>query len=274
MKNAIFWILAIIITISAAIYQRRTGPTHPARMSISLNNEDYKFRLTRSHTITRDFFVSLKNAPEDLAGSVIYRRYPTKDEWTEVSLFRDKDDLKAQLPLQPPAGKIEYYLLLEFNGEIIPVTLQNPVIIRFKDDVPAVYLIPHILLMFLAMMFSSYTGLLAAFNDGRFRKFTLWTLILLFAGGMIFGPIIQKFAFGDFWTGWPFGKDLTDNKTLIAVIFWGIAVVLNLRKERRWIVITAAIVLLAVYSIPHSTMGSELDYETGKVKTGMINLIK
>jgi hypothetical protein len=268
MKNLIFWIMAFFITVSAAVYQRSTGPTYPAKKKIYLEGEEYRFKLTRSHTITKDFFVSLKDADEKLEGSVFYRRYPTNDEWQEVLFVRVDNDLKAQLPIQPPAGKLEYYLLLKFGEQQFNVADEEPVIIRFKDDVPPYFMIPHILAMFLAMMFSSYTGILAIIKDSRFRKYAQWTFGLLFLGGMILGPIIQKYAFGDFWTGWPFGKDLTDNKTLIAVIFWGIAVVLNLKKERKWIVILAAIILLAVYSIPHSTRGSELDYETGKVVTG------
>jgi hypothetical protein len=41
---------------------------------------------------------------------------------------------------------------------------------------------------------------------------------------MILGPVVQYYAFGEFWTGVPFGWDLTDNKTLVAVIFWALAV--------------------------------------------------
>ena len=270
MKKIGFWILAFVITISAAIYQRSSGPTYPARKSIELNGEEFKFKLTRSHTITKDFFVTIKNGANKLDGIVFYRRYPTNDDWQEVDFFNYGDDLKAQLPLQPPAGKIEYYLVLNYNEEEILIAKDEPVIIRFKDSVPAVFMIPHVLAMFIAMMLSSYTGILAIANEPKFRKYAKWTLAFLFIGGMILGPIIQKYAFGDFWTGWPFGKDLTDNKTLIAVIFWFAAVVLNLRTERKWIAIVAAVILLAVYSIPHSTMGSELDYETGKVMTGML----
>jgi hypothetical protein len=36
----------------------------------------------------------------------------------------------------------------------------------------------------------------------------------------------------------------------------------------------AALVMLLIFSIPHSTMGSELDYESGQVKTGMIFQIR
>ena len=98
----------------------------------------------------------------------------------------------------------------------------------------------------------------------------LWSAGLLFLGGMILGPVVQKFAFGEFWTGVPFGFDLTDNKTLVTMITWLAAAWLSYKKKtsaRVWILI-AAIVLLLVYSIPHSMMGSELDYETGKIGTG------
>jgi hypothetical protein len=79
---------------------------------------------------------------------------------------------------------------------------------------------------------------------------------------MIFGPIMQKYAFGAFWTGVPFGIDLTDNKTLIAVIGWLIALI-ALRKTihpKRWIIF-ASVLMFVVYLIPHSVLGSELNYK-------------
>ncbi len=45
-------------------------------------------------------------------------------------------------------------------------------------------------------------------------------MMLLVLGGFLLGPIVQKYAFGAFWTGWPFGEDLTDNKTAVAVLAW------------------------------------------------------
>jgi hypothetical protein len=72
---------------------------------------------------------------------------------------------------------------------------------------------------------------------------------------------VQKFAFGALWTGFPFGYDLTDNKTLIAFIGWIIAIIAgrNGRPARGW-VLAAAILLLIIFLIPHSLLGSELDY--------------
>jgi len=67
----------------------------------------------------------------------------------------------------------------------------------------------------------------------------------------------------------PFGWDLTDNKTLIAFLFWLFAVIMNLKKERPLYIVLASLILLLVYSIPHSLFGSELDYDTGQVIQGV-----
>ncbi|MCK4406396.1 MAG: hypothetical protein KAV44_01845, partial [Bacteroidales bacterium] len=87
------------------------------------------------------------------------------------------------------------------------------------------------------------------------------TTICLFIGGLILGPIVQKFAFDAFWTGWPWGHDLTDNKTIVAFIFWLIALIRLIKnKEKSGWALVASIVLLVIYLIPHSVLGSEIDY--------------
>jgi hypothetical protein len=115
--------------------------------------------------------------------------------------------------------------------------------------------------MFLAMLFSNRAGIEALRPQSNPRTYALWTLALLFVGGIILGPIVQKLAFGVFWTGFPLGYDLTDNKTLIALIGWLAAVIAGRGgRPARWWVLGAAILLLVVYLIPHSLLGSELDY--------------
>ena len=75
-------------------------------------------------------------------------------------------------------------------------------------------------------------------------------------------------CFGAFWTGWPLGEDLTDNKTLFAFLFWAAAIYFNRKCSRRYLYAIAAIVMLLVYSIPHSTAGSEYDHSKGEIVSG------
>ena len=48
MKKIGYWWVAIGITLALSIYQRMTGPTHPKKVDIELNGEDYRVKLPRS----------------------------------------------------------------------------------------------------------------------------------------------------------------------------------------------------------------------------------
>ena len=267
-KTIFYWLLAILITLSAAVYQRATGPTYPKKIDLTFNDQQYKIKLLRSHSSTKLCQVSLNIADNRVGGKILYKRYPSSDEFSEIILERNGDNLIAQLPNQAPAGKLEYSILLNDVENNVEVLNSGPVVIRFKGDVPATILIPHIFFMFFAMLFSNLTGLLALGKKERYKFYTVFTTLLLLAGGMLLGPVVQKFAFGELWTGVPFGWDLTDNKLLVAFVFWMVAVIGNWKKDRPYLSLIAAIVLLLVYSIPHSMFGSELDYSTGVIRQG------
>lgn len=259
-KTTYIWIFAVIFTLFIAVYQRMTGPTYPVRGTMELEGEEIKYRLLRSHDTSGDAFVKIK-APESVNGLFTWKRYKSHDEWSLKLMTREDDKLVASIPVQPSAGKVEYKILLQKDGgELIPV-VDDVTVIRFVGVVPNYILIPHILFMFLAMLYSSRAGMAAIFKEDHTYNLAIFTTVFLFLGGIILGPIVQKFAFGAYWTGWPWGHDLTDNKTLVAFIMWLIAI-WRLKKnpnQRGW-ALAAALVLLAVYLIPHSVLGSEIDY--------------
>lgn len=268
LKKVMFWVLAFVITISAAIYQRTTGPTYELKTEFAYEGKNYKLEFLRSHEIGEPCILDFEIPIPQVTGELMYRKYPTNDTWTKVELIRNGDHLTGELPVQGAAGKLEYYLLLQ-NGEI-NLPADGPVVIRFKGAVPSFILTPHIFFMFFGMLISTLAALMALGKLPRQKLYGQIAFGLLLIGGMTLGPLVQKYAFGELWTGIPFGWDLTDNKTLIAVLFWLLAVVGNLKKERRGLTILAAIVLLAIFSIPHSMFGSELNPETGEIISAMI----
>lgn len=272
MKKILFWVLAVIITFSAVIYQRKTGPTYDKKIKITIQNTEYQFKLVRSHGGETDCPVVLNVPDKQINGELHYRPYPTSNEWTKVKMERLDDLLSASLPNLPPAGKYEYKVILEKEEQTYPLNDGQPVIIRFKGDVPASILIPHVILMFIAMFLGNLAGIMAIFKYPKFRLYTKLTFWCLLVGGLIFGPWVQWHAFGEAWAGVPFAWDLTDNKTLLAFIFWLLALLMNRKKERPAYTIVAAVVMLIVYSIPHSMYGSQLDPETGEIIQGWIRL--
>ncbi|MCP2619958.1 hypothetical protein NLC35_01780 [Candidatus Aminicenantes bacterium AC-334-K16] len=262
MRKTLPWLIALIITLGAAVYQRVTGPTYPIRGSVEINDCQINFKLLRSHDTTGDYQLSLKPCPSNISGYLLYKRYKTDDPWTKLPLVQKNGQLTASLPAQPAAGKLVYRVILLNQGQEISLTGDEDVVIRFKDPVPSYILIPHVIIMFLAMLFSTRAGIEALRPQSNPRRLALWTLGLLIVGGLVFGPLVQYYAFGAFWTGFPFGYDLTDNKTLIALLAWIAAVIAGRggRPARKW-VLGASFILLLVYLIPHSLLGSELKYE-------------
>ncbi len=270
MKNILLWLLAFLITVSAAYYQRMTGPTYPKKVTEEISGVIYNFSLKRSQTNTHKCTIDLE-APENVTGTLYFRRFPSNDTWNKTDMMRSEKVLSGTLPSEPASGKLEYYIILHCpDGSDLSIQKEEPVIIRFKGNVPAVIMIPHILIMFIAMLLSSLAGLFAISRNPKQKKYGILTFVFLIAGGMILGPLVQMYAFGELWTGIPFGWDLTDNKTLIAVLIWLIAILLNRNKERPLWTLAASIVLLLVYSIPHSLFGSQLDYASGEVTQGFI----
>ena len=257
----ILWILAIIITLGSAIYQRMSGPTYPKRGKVNFQANEVSFKLLRTETVNINAPIALTVPDTTISGYVKFKRYKSHDEWTQTPLQREGDKLVANLPHQPPAGKLMYYVYLTKNEQQISLTGDEPIILRYKGGVPAFVLLLHVFIIFFAMLLSNRTGLEALDANGKAFKYMLWTIGLFFVGGFILGPVMQKYAFGALWTGFPFGIDLTDNKALIAMLGWLWAWFKNRggREGRGWIIF-AAVLMLAIYLIPHSVLGSEIDY--------------
>ncbi|HNR28687.1 MAG TPA: hypothetical protein PKY83_05470 [Bacteroidales bacterium] len=290
MKGIYFWTLAVIITLAAVFLQRNTGPSHPGKEVMEVNGSFFKASFPRSLIRPRDNASNTKltielsstdNAQDRIFGAILYyRQYPGSGNYSAIvpvfATAKDKLLVNCMIPVQPTAGKISYYLqLLGKDGTTVN---SQETIMRFRDYVPTPVLMLHILLIFFAFLFSNFTGIYSFADHSRINRFALVTILILFAGGFILGPMVQKYAFGVWWSGWPLGGDITDNKTLIAFLAWVIAYILNkipfssprFCRWRRYFYLAAALITIVAYSIPHSTGGSEYDYQTGTIVTDQV----
>jgi hypothetical protein len=278
LSNTLLWLLAAIATYTSFKFQDKTGPTQPLVGDFRTGLGDVKFEFLRSEIIGTDLNVMLIDpVPDGIACSIRYRRFNSNDDWSTLNMHRGTFEfsrrgssesvvgLGAGLPsLDERAGKYEYFVYIDDGeGEPVSVTGGKPIYARYKAHVPIWALVLHIFAIFFSMAFAVRTAL-EALADGGYKWMLKATIIILVLGAFVLGPLVQWYAFGVWWSGVPFGYDWTDNKVLVGLLFWLVALFLNRGKRRdRTSVYLAGIVTVLVFCIPHSIFGSEYNYRTG-----------
>jgi hypothetical protein len=263
--SVLLWVLAFVVAVALGAFQRMTGPTYPEHGRVVVGGEELRYSLLRTHGGEGGLRVRIAGAGEPVQGVVSWRRYPTGEPWQPMPMMRTETGaLEAEIPHQPPAGKVEYRVVLDDGGRTVRIPEGDAVVARFRAEVPASVLIPHILAMFGSMLLAT-RALLEVLRRAlpRPRRLIVAAMALLVVGGLFLGPLVQKFAFDAYWTGWPLGTDLTDNKTAIATLAWLPATLLALRnRPLRVAVIVGWLVMMGVFLIPHSFRGSQIDWSS------------
>lgn len=268
-RTVLIWSVSFIMTLAFLVWQKVSGPTYEVKFDETIAGARASGELLRTHSINGDMPVTVHAPDAGVTAEVQWRRYPTDDPWELLPMVRDGEVLRATLPRQKMAGKLEYHVHISKDGQSVQVPEHEAAVARYKGDVPALVLVFHVTCMIIGMFFSTSCGLTGLFGGGAsLRPLSQLTFLFLLVGGCILGPVVQKYAFDAYWTGWPNGTDWTDNKLAVGALVWLVTAVrcLGAREGRpagRWWAVVAMLVIFVIYGIPHSIHGSTLDYETG-----------
>ena len=149
----------------------------------------------------------------------------------------------------------------------------GPVVMRFKGDVPAGVLVPHVVAMFFGMMIGVRAALAAAFARPEARRYAWVTVVLLGIGGprpRADRPEVRlrRLLDGLALRRGPHGQQ--DARHVAGLGRWPSSCWAGAATRPTagpaGTVAAAAAVMLAVYLVPHSLRGSQLDY--AKVEGG------
>jgi hypothetical protein len=276
--------IAIIATIILLMIARSLSPTKPTMLKGTLRELAFEHMTVPKIIEGGSDIVAAKiiNPGRKLVYPRLRWKYPGGDlsienKYNMLTMnFNDSAKLyEARLPILKKGEKIFYFmeLLNETGGQLIrlPLPKNSPVMVKYEGVVPLYIVIPHVLLMFLAIYFATLAlvdaiGILAGKEQIVFMaKNYLWATLAVFIGGYPFGWGMNYFAFGTIWEGIPFGWDFTDNKTQV-ILFYLIFLCLsslgalsrgkwkNNYSDRTlgWLGIIGYLFVLGIYIIPHS----------------------
>jgi hypothetical protein len=289
-------ILAILLTMALLVVARRASQR---QVPVVVESTTYG-ELTLSHTCnhvfkgdntTADLDVQVNGGlvPDDAVIALYYE--PRTTDSTETSGRSARVEAitipgqglvyRVAVPNQGRGTEFSYRFQLEdVSGKIlatIPVEESNDkpkqLWFRFEGSRSVVLLSFHIVGMFGSFLLMIMV-LLTAFEDIknqavriRLGKQTLWATIILFIGTFPIGIWLEYQVYATYWTGIPFGRDITDSKALVIFIYWlvmlyllkGSALSNEPRKDMigataaRWVAVVGVILSLALYLVPHSS---------------------
>jgi hypothetical protein len=274
MKKSRIWI-AVFLTVLVVVCARRFGPNKPYEVEVqSKEGVVLSHRAERSHDGEGPAVIPLKvllngQAADQLAVT-LEGRIKGETEWQTLAPARTEDKGEGfdkayifEVPHQPVTTRYFY----RFKGTVgdSPFVLArdngDPMMVKFKDPVPGWVLYPHVAAMFggfFLLIWSALIALSLALSGkptNAAAPMAWWSWIVLFVGGVPIGFAMNYYAFHVMWEAWPFGGDVTDNKTQVALAFWGIAALALSKgkgKKAGLFAAFAALITLAIYLIPHS----------------------
>jgi hypothetical protein len=201
---------------------------------------------------------------------------PPSDEVEERSMVRTAPDVyECSVPDLGKGARMRYWITATNVGgaEVrLPKDAGESLLIKFKGTASSVVLAAHVAFMFGAFFFMvmSLFGAIRIIRGLEDKKSTVrsarWVLILSFLGGWPLGFLLNYQTFGVLWEGYPFGYDITDNKTQVLFIFWLVSLLLAWgsftgtgegkdrlgRRAFAAAILVSFLVSLALFILPHS----------------------
>lgn len=276
---ALFFIFYDIITPDM---HKNVDPSKPIGYIFVPDNDEFE---DRKHLLIISV-INFKNV--DIKG--VYAKFKRKreDDFRSTALINVNKGVNwvGELPTLPKGERYFYYIEIDYEMEgklstiVIPEWAPNkPLLFVTYEGKPNKYLLLlHIVLVMGAAIFLLHTlfySIRCLWEKDKTKsvncftkayKSVIWGWISFTVSTLLIGYYISLQVFGKGWNGLPIGDDITDNKSLLMVIFWGILLLLKSDSRYKFmlfkrvitirtfcIMIIIGVILTAiVYLIPHS----------------------
>ncbi len=266
--------VSLILTLALLGVSRKISTRSPLNLST-----EFEGFIARHTTVTesrvgetRQVVVSFEGDISPVRSGFIYYNFSGENPRRTEMRFIDSKTLSGNLPEGKRGQKLYYRIELLGEGRFLtsfPPIGQPGYLVKFKGRTMPIVLITHIAFMFASVLFaflSFFSGYDLVKGVGRPKTaFYMVSLVFLCAlvGGILIGPVVTYQTFGEGWGGWPIGKDITDTKTEVFMLFWLVAVIVGLgylRGDRAvvgntaygYYILFCFLITMVAFLIPHS----------------------
>jgi hypothetical protein len=237
------------LAVAATIFQQATSSYNPVKSEITINENDYSFKLPTVHEGDEECLIELYLPDSAVTGNVQYRLYNSNEEWKSNKLIRLSDNMITILPNQKPLIKLEYYLELNYKGTPFTVRKENPVVVRFQKETHKAIQYPYVLLLFTGLVFSCFAGLLAIYKSDSYRKYGITTFYFV-AGSFFLALLVHFVSTRHILLQLSPYNDMSIYRMILIFFVWFWCYRANIKKEARIVTIIASILMLILFSFP------------------------
>ena len=268
----------LVLTVLLLAVARQLSKNRPEEAEVSAGGITLRHTTVFEHVGEGSpvIMLDISSAGDEIErADLVYVEPGTGKEGRETMSGTGAGRWKGTLPERAKGERLTYYFEVE-AGTGRPVRLPDDgrtgFLLKYKGEVSAVVLWLHVIFMFGAFFFMIEAALcavniLAGREDKRMTMLMVrWLVFFTFVGGWPLGFVLNRQRFGPVWEGFPFGYDITDNKTQLMFICWLITIFLSLssfigKEEERdrvgrrgfaMAVLASFTISLAIFLIPHS----------------------
>jgi hypothetical protein len=254
LKKVVLLSIAVGLTIIAVFVQQFNSNNRPAKEYSNINGKVYSFKLPSVYEGKEGCLIEINIPDSSVSGSVFYKTLNSNDLWISKKLIRMNENLISLLPNQKPNGKLQYFIELKSFDRIYYLAHNNPVIVRFQEEPPKYILYPQVISLFLALIFSFYSGLLAIFKIDTYKKYSLLAYYFMLAGALILNILVFLVSFKSLYIKFEANNDLSVYRNLLLFLLWLLVFYINRKKEQRLITIIMSSLILLIFCLPQNVL--------------------
>lgn len=249
-QQIILWAGAFVITVVASVLLRTIDPEKPVTGTVQFGHQKVSYKFDRVYRSDDDYRVMLFSDINDLNATLEYRPAGSDSEWTKTDMKLLNGILTANIPKHPTMSKVDYKVILNYQGQSFTVPSDKGLVIKFLGRVSPQIMAWYYIALFGGIFLSMRIGLEYFNENEKIKKLSFFAFISFFFYAMLLIPVKRTYELSALGKSIPQITQLFTVGGVAIMILWiaGIISFFNV-KNRKLMALSVAVLTLLVFII-------------------------